>query len=544
MRPGDRTDIDLGASGVYRIECVDRPEVRALFVCDRDELRSQGLAAFQAVFGGDLMSRISSDTDRLCNFLSSHLVDFATDVLMIGMTVAIMLAIDPLLADPKARWSDPAITTHGFNNHAVRSEQWRYIRYSDGSLRNLILLDLKGGCDGLNMVVPFGVDGGTYSSVFRQSLAIPQGLLLPVSGSIGLNPRMTALKSHFDAGRLAIVQGVSYPQPSFSHEVAQAVWQTGEPSGFGAQGWLGKHLAASGGPGPQAVSVDDNLTLLLDGSGGFVPAFTDIGQFTFPYDGWNAWDKANRQAAYAAVADGLAGHPKASLAAMSSTSAGLLALIDQFAALPTFAHVGAYPDTYLSDLLKAVVQLLHGNLGLRYFHVPFGGWDTHADQESDDYHSERLGLVSDALDALWQDLSALGVAGDTLVVVFSESMQAESLEGAIEIVPLVGGGLPGTPVTGLSAGSKATAHRILREVSGQVRSAVPSAVPVYAKTGTLTGVRAEAAVVEVQGRPFSLAVMTTYLANDEDAIRAIREIAATAYSYFDRLAKGGAHGRR
>lgn len=97
---------------------------------------------------------------------------------------------------------------------------------------------------------------------------------------------------------------------------------------------------------------------------------------------------------------------------------------------------------------------------------------------------------------------------------------------------------------GLSAGSKATAHRILREVSGQVRSAVPSAVPVYAKTGTLTGVRAEAAVVEVQGRPFSLAVMTTYLATDEDAIRAMREIAATAYSYFDRLAKGGAHGRR
>ncbi len=324
----------------------------------------------------------------------------------------------------------------------------------DGSVRNLILVDLKGGCDGLNTVVPFGVDGGTYSSVFRQSLAIPQGLLLPVSGSIGLNPRMTALKSHFDAGRLAIVQGVSYPQPSFSHEVAQAVWQTGELSGFGAQGWLGKHLAAQGGPAPQAVSVDESLTLLLDGSGGFVPAFTDIGQFTFPYDGWNAWDKANRQAAYAAVAGGLAGSPKASLAAMSSTSTGLLALIDQFATLPTFAHVGSYPDSELSDLLKAVVQLLHGNLGLRYFHVPFGGWDTHADQEADDYHSERLGSVSDALHALWQDLSALGLAGDTLVVVFSEfgrtvyqNGSKGTDHGTVNPVLVLGNGVSGGLVT-------------------------------------------------------------------------------------------------
>ncbi len=290
----------------------------------------------------------------------------------------------------------------------------------NGSTRNLVLLDLKGGCDGLNTVVPFGVNGGTYSSVFRQSLAIPQNLLLPVSGQIGLNPRMTALKSHFDAGRLAIVQGVSYPQPNFSHEVAQTIWQTGELSGYGAQGWLAKHLLAQGGAGPQAASVDDNLTLLLDGSGGFVPAFTDIGQVTFPYDGYHPEDQDNRRAAYEAIATGLAGNPKAQLAAMSSTGTGLISLIDQFTALPTFTHVGAYPDSYLSDLLKLVVQLLNGNLGLRYFHVPFGGWDTHADQETGDYHSERLGVVSDALHALWQDLTAMGLANDTLIVVFTE----------------------------------------------------------------------------------------------------------------------------
>ena len=291
----------------------------------------------------------------------------------------------------------------------------------DGSVRNLILVDLRGGCDGLNLVVPYGVNGGTYYTEFRGSLAVPQNQVLALSGQVGLNPRMTALKAHYDLGRLAVVQGVSYPDPDFSHEVASAIWQSGALAGFAPQGWLAKHLQAQAVAGPAAVSLDESITLLLDGSGGFVPAFTDIGQFEFPSDPYHQPDKDNRRAAYAAIAAGLAGSPQPSLASMSATSTGLLDLIDQFEALPTFSHVGAYPDnTELSDLLKLVAQLMYGNLGLRYFHVPYGGWDTHADQESDDYHSDRLGKVSDALSAFHADLAAMGLADDTLVVVFSE----------------------------------------------------------------------------------------------------------------------------
>jgi uncharacterized protein (DUF1501 family) len=291
---------------------------------------------------------------------------------------------------------------------------------ADGGVRNIVFIDLKGGCDGLNMVVPYGLDGGTYYSEFRGSLAIPQGQLLQLGSGLGLNPTLTALKSHFDAGRLAIVQGVSYPDPSFSHEVAEIIWQTGELSGFGAQGWLGKHLQAAGGAGPVGVSVEDSLTLLLDGSGAFVPAFTNLDQFNFPTDPWHNEDANNRRAAYEAIAAGLAGHPQPKVSAMSATTAGLLDLIDDFAAMPGFEHVGVYPDNYLADLLKLVAKLLHGNLGLRYFHLPYGGWDTHADQEQDTYHSDRMGGVSDSMHAFWQDLGAMGLQDDTLVVVFSE----------------------------------------------------------------------------------------------------------------------------
>jgi len=97
---------------------------------------------------------------------------------------------------------------------------------------------------------------------------------------------------------------------------------------------------------------------------------------------------------------------------------------------------------------------------------------------------------------------------------------------------------------GLRPESRDAARRILYQVGGQIRGAIPSRVRVASKTGSLDGVRAEAAVVELDGRPFALAAMTTYLRNDADGERAIRDVADAVFSYFDRLATGGAYGRR
>lgn len=97
---------------------------------------------------------------------------------------------------------------------------------------------------------------------------------------------------------------------------------------------------------------------------------------------------------------------------------------------------------------------------------------------------------------------------------------------------------------GLEKASRETAVGILYKVPGSIRRAVPSRVRVASKTGSLEGVRAEAGVVELEGRPFALAVMTTYLRSDQDGERAIHDVADAAFSYFDRLATGGAYGRR
>jgi beta-lactamase class A len=97
---------------------------------------------------------------------------------------------------------------------------------------------------------------------------------------------------------------------------------------------------------------------------------------------------------------------------------------------------------------------------------------------------------------------------------------------------------------GLKPDSRETALGMLKLVSGSIRQAVPGRVPVFAKTGSLDGVRTEAGVVAVEGRPFSIAVMTTYLKEDAEGSRVIREMTAAAYGYFDRLAAGGAYGRK
>jgi beta-lactamase class A len=97
---------------------------------------------------------------------------------------------------------------------------------------------------------------------------------------------------------------------------------------------------------------------------------------------------------------------------------------------------------------------------------------------------------------------------------------------------------------GLKPESRETALGMLKLVSGSIRQGVPARVPVFAKTGSLDGVRTEAGVVAVEGRPFSIAVMTTYLKEDAEGGRVIREMTEAAYSHFERLAAGGAYGRK
>lgn len=286
--------------------------------------------------------------------------------------------------------------------------------------RKLVMVDLKGGNDGLNTIVPFGLDGGTYGSVFRPTIGVPTADVLEIDTGIGMHPSLAALKGHFDAGRLSVVQGVSYPDPNFSHEYAQRIWQTGDPTGSALEGWLGRALALCPEPAsPHAASLTSSTTLLLAGTPGFVPAFTNLGNFDFPVDKQHKSDKANREAAYAAIAAGLDG-TGGRLGAMAQTGAGILDLIALFDTVPAYEHVGDYPDAGISNPLRLVARLLAADIGMQYFHVTYGGFDHHSAQNENGKHANKLYAVSEGVSALYDDLAALGLADDCVIVVFSE----------------------------------------------------------------------------------------------------------------------------
>ncbi len=319
-----------------------------------------------------------------------------------------------------------------------------------GSTKNLILLEMGGGNDGLNTIVPFGVNGGTYYSEFRPTLNIPDPTLLKVDTQIGFNPALAALKAKLDQGKLALIQGVSYPNPNFSHEIAAQIWAKGDPTNQSATGWVGRLLNQNPAPAfPVAMDVGDSPNLAYLGADEFVPAFWWLGDFNFPYDGDNWWDRNNRRIAYESVVNTLApGTGK--LATVGTTAKGLLSLIDTFKNVPEINYTGAYPDSYLSDSLKMILRLMVAGVGLRVFHLEYGGFDTHSEQEQDGYHSSRLQNMSEALDALYTDLTARNLVNDTVIVVYSEFGRTcyengsdGTDHGTVNPVMVLGGGVTG-----------------------------------------------------------------------------------------------------
>src|SRR5258708_17058277 len=104
--------------------------------------------------------------------------------------------------------------------------------------RILVLVQLAGGNDGLNTVIPF-TDGAYHDA--RPTLRQDQGVL-PLNNQIGLHPNLKGLKASFDAGQLAIVQGVGYPSPNLSHFASMSIWETANVNGGIGDGWLGRYL--------------------------------------------------------------------------------------------------------------------------------------------------------------------------------------------------------------------------------------------------------------------------------------------------------------
>src|SRR5688572_1264367 len=290
----------------------------------------------------------------------------------------------------------------------------------------LVLIQLNGGNDGLNMVIPLEF----YSNYFnaRSNIAIPQNRVLSLTGTnkTGLHPAMTGLQNLYNEGKVSIVQAVGYPTPNFSHFRATDIWMSASDSDdVVTSGWAGRYLGEeypnfpngypnSTMPDPLAIQIGSVTSLALQG-----PA-TNMGMsISDPNNFYNLLSGNSDP-----VPNTPWGKELTYIRLVSQQTQQYAAVIKDAASKVT--QQATYPtQNTLADQLKIVARLIKGGLQTRIYMVSIGGFDTHSSQVNTTdvttgTHATLMQRVSDAIKAFMDDLKFLGIEDRVTGLTFSE----------------------------------------------------------------------------------------------------------------------------
>ncbi len=290
----------------------------------------------------------------------------------------------------------------------------------------LVVVQLTGGNDGLNTVIPF--KDPEYKKL-RPTIGIKPEEVKKLTDSIGLHPAMGDLAGLLEDGALCVVQGVGYPNPSQSHFRSMDIWQAASTAETLTEGWVGRALKQKPLPGFHlAASGNEVAPLALTGAPARVPSITSLADFQLKMAAADAADKKNQKKLIDDVTKGEPGglSPR-------TRSADLLDFVrrtamNTYASSQRLQEVGknyqpkaTYPNTGLANRLKLAAQLIEAGTGARLFYVSIDGFDTHAGQGgAAGHHANLLGEVSGAIAAFYKDLAARGHKDRVCVMTFSE----------------------------------------------------------------------------------------------------------------------------
>jgi uncharacterized protein (DUF1501 family) len=284
----------------------------------------------------------------------------------------------------------------------------------------LVVVQMGGGNDGLNTVVPYSDDA--YHRV-RPAIGIDEKLALRIDERIGLNPVMGGLNELYKEGHVAIVQGVGYPNPNRSHFEATQIWETASPDRPVATGWLGRYLdrivpATTSAPSNASlftgVTLGDTVPAALIAQHVDVPAIGALN--TFQYN--TGKDTASKTAANR-LYDGAKPGQSPYLDLIQNTARAALHGGDYLRGkIASYQRSLTYPTDPFSQQLALAAQIIGSDIPTRVIFVSIGSFDTHAGQRNQ--QDRLLGYLSSGLKAFYQDLAAHGNADRTLVLTFSE----------------------------------------------------------------------------------------------------------------------------
>src|SRR5579864_863514 len=284
--------------------------------------------------------------------------------------------------------------------------------------RVLIVVQMAGGNDGLNTVVPY--TDPLYNKL-RPTLAVSESKVLQLNSRLGLHPNLQPLKKLWDQGHLAIVEGVGYPNQSLSHFQAMDIWQTLDLSGNGSEGWLGKlvsGLVDQDGHPFKALDIGVQTAQALSSINAQVPTVASVPAYSIfrdpaDSDGGNAriqallnlYNSYPKTAPYAALLDTTALNAQEGSRQLHEAEA-------------QYQPAVTYPSEPFAAGLKVLAEAIVEGLGLRVGYVTLGGFDTHANQQLT--HSTLMTTLANGLSAFYTDLVKHGKADNVVVMTWSE----------------------------------------------------------------------------------------------------------------------------
>ena len=307
----------------------------------------------------------------------------------------------------------------------------------DGTI--LVVLQMAGGNDGLNMVVPFADD--TYHRA-RPRLSLPADQILKIDNYIGLNLKLAGLKSLYDEGHVAIVQGVGYPNPNRSHFRSTEIWQTASDADRTlSDGWLGRYFdnCCAGADPTVGVAIGEGTPQAFAAKNPTGVTFSRPEQFRFrpsePDGGrMSAEEMLFRQLNETAGGEeAIAAPDGASVGAINGKTKSDLSTLDFLQRTALDAQLSSdkilaiarkskstvtYPQGQLAASLNIIARMIGGRLPTRVYYASQGGFDTHAGQIN--AHQRLLTEFNDAVASFVSDLKQQGNFERVLLMTFSE----------------------------------------------------------------------------------------------------------------------------
>ncbi len=314
----------------------------------------------------------------------------------------------------------------------------------------LVVIEMTGGNDGLNTVIPFRDD--LYQKA-RPTLRYAKDQVVKVNDDVGINPSMRSLEPLLQKGQLAVVQGVGYPNPDRSHFESMDIWQSADPRRKTLTGWLGRGMSLlemKEGHIPGIYIGEQKLPLALQGASTGVPSIHPNNPYDLDLGGGPGVGRSRFPRATFAIevpkppAEKKPEDPHKvarmklikELAELPKSDNGTLQFV-QRSALQTYATIDRLREiTQQSDQnfeffqqhnrrfsnlardLSLVGRMIQAGFGTRLFYVQIDGFDTHANQRG--MHEDLLTQVADAIAAFFDQLQKAGQAERVLVMTFSE----------------------------------------------------------------------------------------------------------------------------